>query len=119
MAVDNAGGWCYSMGIKARMGLAAINEENEMSKTITIAHTGDGGAVRVSADTDNPARAGAEILARRMYGRRGAVGTLRLDSHAADGSGHLYEAFIGCGPTQSERRRGANGLTGRNVWIYV
>ncbi|NCB05191.1 MAG: hypothetical protein EOM69_06675 [Clostridia bacterium] len=90
-----------------------------MSETITIKHTGNGGAVRVSADAENPARQAAEILARRMYGKRGVVGTLRLDSHAADGSSHTYEAFVGVGPTQVERRRGANGITGRNIWIYV
>jgi hypothetical protein len=90
-----------------------------MSRTITIKHTGDGGAVRVSADAENPARSAAEILARRIYGKRGVVGTLRLDSWTADGSSHTYEAFLGVGPTQAARRRGANGITGRNVWIYA
>lgn len=77
-------------------------------------HTGDGGPVR--AET---AQRAAEILARRMYGKRGTVGALRLDSYAADGSYATWQAFVGVGPTQAERRRyGANGITGRNIWIY-
>lgn len=90
------------------------------AKTIEIKHTGEGGPVRVSADVDNPARAAAEIIARRMYGQRGVVGTMRLDSYAPDGSSHTYEAFVGVGPTMADRKKyGANGLTGKNIWIYA
>ena len=49
---------------------------------------------------------------------RGKVGALRLDSSTIDGSSATWEAFVGVGPTQAERRRGANGITGRNIWIY-
>ena len=82
-------------------------------KTRQITHTGKGGPVR--AET---AQQAAEILARRMYGKRGTVGALRLDSSAMDGSIATWEAFVGVDPTQAERRRGANGITGRNIWIY-
>jgi hypothetical protein len=85
----------------------------------TIKHTGEGNPIRVSADDNDPAHTAAAILARRMYGARGTVATLRLDSWAKDGSAHTYEAFIGRSPTAAERRRGANGVTGRNVWIYA
>lgn len=84
------------------------------NKTSLYTHTGNGGPVR--AETAEQA---AAILARRMYGKRGTVGALRLDSSAMDGSTATYEAFVGVGPTQAERRRGANGITGRNIWIYA
>jgi len=90
-----------------------------MSKTTMIQHTGEGGPVRVRTDDNDPAETVATILARRMYGKRGTVGAMRLDSWAKDGSSHTYEAFIGRAPTAAERRRGVNGITGRNVWLYV
>ena len=90
-----------------------------MSKTTMIQHTGEGGPVRVPADDPHRAATAARILARRMYGARGTVRALRLDSWAQDGSSYTYEAFIGRAPTAAERRRGVNGITGRNVWLYV
>lgn len=88
-------------------------------RTMMIQHTGEGGPVRVRTDEPDQAATVAGILARRMYGARGTVGALRLDSWAQDGSSHTYEAFIGRSPTQAERRRGETGVTGRNVWIYA
>jgi len=88
-----------------------------MKKTIVVKHTGSGGYVRVRADSETPARDAANILARRMYGKRGTVCTLRLDSRSHSYS--TWEAFIGCRPTASECRKHGNGVTGRNVWIYV
>ena len=87
-------------------------------KTITIKHTGTGGDVRVRADSETPARDAAEILARRMFGKRGTVVALRMDSMCTDGSS-TWEAFIGREPTASERRKYGPGVTGHNVWIYV
>jgi hypothetical protein len=88
-------------------------------KTVLVKHTGEGGPVRISAQSISPAKDAAEKLARRMYGKRGTVGALRFDSSAADGSSSTYEAFIGSSATKSEMKRGMNGITGRNVWIYV
>jgi hypothetical protein len=88
-----------------------------MRKTITVKHTGTGGDVRVRADSERPARDAANILARRMYGRRGTVCTLRLDSWSETSS--TWEAFIGRSPTAAEARKSGNGVTGHNVWIYV
>ena len=90
-----------------------------MKKTITIKHTGTGGDVRVMSDSEHPARDAANILARRMYGKRGTVVTLRLDSWSEDGTSHTYEAFIGRSPTASEARKYGNGVSGRTVWIFV
>ena len=88
-----------------------------MKKTITIKHTGTGGDVRVRADSEHPVRDAANILARRMYGKRGTVVTLRLDSWSETSS--TWEAFIGREPTASERRKYGPGVTGHNVWIYA
>lgn len=88
-----------------------------MSKTIIVKHTGPGGDVRVRADSETPARDAADILARRMYGKRGTVVTLRLDSWSQATS--TWEAFIGRSPTTRERRKYGNGVSGNNVWIYV
>ena len=88
-----------------------------MRKTITVKHTGTGGDVRVMSDSEHPARDAANILARRMYGKRGTVVTLRLDSWSKTSS--TWEAFIGRSPTAAEARKYGNGVTGRNVWIYV
>lgn len=81
-------------------------------KTVAITHTGVGGVVRVPRDADAKAEYAARVLARRQFGRRGVVATLRLDSHATDGSAHTYEAFIG-------RRNLDGSVSGRNVWIYT
>jgi hypothetical protein len=88
-------------------------------KTITIKHTGAGNDIRIPATSENPARDAADILARREFGRRGVVVTFRLDSWSEDGKSHTYEAFIGRSPTAAEARKYGNGITGRNVWIYV
>ena len=91
-----------------------------MKKTITIKHTGTGGDVRVAIDSArNMARAAADILARREFGRRGTVVAIRLDSWSEDGKAHTYEAFIGRLPTASEARKYGDGVTGHNVWIYT
>lgn len=91
-----------------------------MKKTTIIKHTGVGGDVRVRADNArNMARAAADILARREFGKRGTVVMLRLDSWSEDGKAHTYEAFIGRQPTASEVRKYGNGVTGHNVWIYA
>lgn len=87
-------------------------------KTITIKHTGTGGDVRVRADSEHTVRDAANILARREFGRRGTVVTLRIDSRSSDGSS-TWEAFIGREPTDSERRKYGPGVTGHNVWIYA
>lgn len=86
-------------------------------KTITVKHTGTGGDIRVMSDSEHPARDAANILARRMYGKRGTVVTLRLDSWSKTSS--TWEAFIGRSPTAAEARKYGDGVTGRNVWIYV
>jgi len=86
-------------------------------KTVLVKHTGQGGPVRVRASSDSPAKDAAEILARRMYGKRGTVGSLRFDSSCGDSS--TYEAFIGAAPTAAQTKRGDNGITGKNVWIYT
>lgn len=88
-----------------------------MKKTITLQHTGTGGDVRVRADSEHTVRDAANILARRMYGKRGTVVTLRLDSWSEHSS--TWEAFIGREPTNAERRKYGNGVTGRNIWIYA
>jgi len=88
-----------------------------MRKTITVKHTGTGGDVRVRADSETPAWDAAKILARRMYGKRGTVVTLRLDSWSKTSS--TWEAFVGRSPTTRERRKYGYGVTGNNVWIYV
>ncbi len=88
-----------------------------MKKTIVVKHTGPGGYVRVRADSLTPARDAANILARRMWGKRGVVCTLHLDSRSHSYS--TWEAFIGRAPTASECRKYGNGVTGNNVWIYV
>lgn len=82
----------------------------------TYTHTSKGGPVRAN-DADHA----ASILARREYGKRGTVGALRHDCDTVSAgrvTGSTWEAFIGCGPTQAERRRGLNCITGRNIWIY-
>jgi len=88
-----------------------------MKKTIVVKHTGPGGDIRVRSDSETPAKDAANILARRMYGKRGTVCTLRLDSCGLTHS--TWEAFIGCHPTPAECRKHGNGVPGHNVWIYV
>lgn len=62
------------------------------------------------ADGTDPCRIAAEIVARREFGRRGVCRTMRLDSHAVDGSYYYCESFIG--------RLGSDGsVSGRNIWI--
>ncbi len=60
------------------------------------------------------AREAANIIARRIYGRRGYARTLRLDSSSRDGSSATYEAFIGVTPRNEPSR-----TVGRNIWIYA
>ncbi len=79
------------------------------AKTLAFDHSGDGGPVRVSADDETPVRSAAEKLARRMYGKRGAVGAIRLDSTSPEGRG-TWEVFLG--------KADDGGVTGQNYWIY-
>lgn len=88
-------------------------------KTRIVDHTGDGGAIRVPATSENPAADAAAILARRMYGNRGTVVALREDSHAADWSSATYQAVIGRAPTARDARKYGSGVSGRNVFIYI
>ena len=87
----------------------------KQAKTVLVQHTGPGGDIRVRWADVNEERSVADIAAgiqaRRMYGRNGTVGALRPDSHKPDFSGASYQAFIG--------KPDGNGVTGRNVWIYV
>jgi len=84
-----------------------------MNKLNAYTHTGAGGPVRAKTAED-----AAKILARRAYGKRAMVGAFRVDSTSRDGSRATYEAFIGRGATEAERRRGERGVWGHNVWIY-
>jgi len=81
-------------------------------KTIDVSHTGDGADVRVPVENGDPARYAAEVVARRMYGRRGYCRVCRLESWAADGSSQTWEAFIG------HAARGG-GTDGHNIRLYV
>jgi hypothetical protein len=51
-------------------------------------------------------------MARREYGRRARVGTLRCDCWTQDNSVVTWEAFIG-------RKTGLHETTGRNVWFQT
>ena len=53
----------------------------------------------------------AWILARREYGKRGVCRSTNLESWTEDGSFQSYQAFIGLPD--------GNGVTGRNVLIYL
>jgi len=69
------------------------------------------GDCRVRLDDPEPARKAAWIIARRLYGRRGVVGTYRLDSWSTNGS-KTFQASVGY-PSPS------GGLYVRSVWIYI
>ena len=88
-----------------------------MKKTIIVKHTGPGGDIRVRSDSETPAKDAAQILARRMWGRRG--GMYPPSGFSEPELQHGWEAFIGRQPTASERRKHGNGVPGNNVWIYV
>ncbi len=64
--------------------------------------------VTTRADT---AKQAADIIARRLYGRRGVCASFRLDCWAEDGSSQTWEAFLG--------KRVRDGVSGRNVWVYL
>lgn len=72
--------------------------------------------IRQSEDirtVSDAAKVFAGRMARRQYGRREYVRTVRPDSWAADGSSHTFEVFIGVDGPQ-------HGTTiGRNEWLYV
>jgi hypothetical protein len=68
--------------------------------------------VRVPWEEPDKARKAAEILARRLYGRRGICRTLNLESWAPDGSSRTYQAFLG---TPADH----GVVVGDNFWIYV
>jgi hypothetical protein len=54
----------------------------------------------------------AKVLARRFYGKSGAVGAIRCDSWREDGSAYSYEAFIGRGSK-------SGGINGHNVRFTI
>lgn len=54
----------------------------------------------------------AQRKARRLYGRRGQVGAIRVDSYSQDGSVMEFDAFIG-------RPAPGGGLAGHNVRFTV
>ena len=54
----------------------------------------------------------AQRKARRLYGRTGRVGALRLDGQSPDGSVMEFDAFLG-------RPAPGGGLAGRNVRFTV
>lgn len=59
------------------------------------------------------AREAADIIARRIYGKRGFCRSMRHDSRTEDNHSHTYEVFIGV-PV-----RGEPGTTsGRNIWLF-
>lgn len=61
-------------------------------------------------------REAAEIfagrLARRRFGKKGVVATLRADSWTEDGTSTTFEAFIA-------RSEGQGQCTGKNEWFHV
>ena len=59
------------------------------------------------------AKEAADIIARRIYGKRGFCHALRHASRTEDGRSHTYEAFIGV-PVKGDR----GTTSGRNIWIY-
>jgi hypothetical protein len=72
------------------------------------------GTKRVRAHSaEEAANVFAERKARKAYGRRGYVRTLRMDSWAQSGTSATFEAFIG--HDGSEPRT----TVGHNVWISV
>jgi hypothetical protein len=80
--------------------------------TDTIRYTSPGHrSVRADSASEAAAIFGARE-ARRAYGRRGYVRTMRLDCWTENGSSHTFEAFIGYDV-------GGGTTSGRNVWIYV
>jgi hypothetical protein len=58
------------------------------------------------------ARVFAARFARKRYGRRGAVATVRLDHWHESERYHTFEAFVG-------RRTDDGGVSGRNEWFTV
>jgi hypothetical protein len=58
------------------------------------------------------ARVFAGRCARKLYGRRGAVATVRLDHWHEIERYHTYEAFVG-------RRTADGGVSGHNEWFTV
>jgi hypothetical protein len=67
-------------------------------------------AVRTESATD-AAYVFAGRLARRLYGRRGVVGSLRYDSGTRDGDMAVFSPFLG---TCDD-----NGIVGKNEWMHV
>lgn len=68
-----------------------------------------------ASDASSPSEIGelfAQRKARRLFGRAGRVGALRLDSWLSDGTLMEFDAFIG-------RPAPGGGLCGRNVRFTV
>lgn len=79
---------------------------------MTIAFRSPGYRAVEAESATEAARIFAGRQARRDFGRRGYVRTLRLDCWTEDRRSHTFEAFIGY---NVER----DACAGRNVWIYV
>ena len=84
-----------------------------MRKTIDVYYRSGGyrGTVRVHKDADDKALEAGRLIAHRIYGRGGVVRACRIDSWSPDYSTATYQAFIGIADGQ--------GVTGRDVWIYL
>jgi len=63
-------------------------------------------------DTVDAARAFASLFARREYGKRGTVVTLREDLHREDGRWFQFNAFVG-------HSTATGGYKGRNILFSV
>ena len=71
----------------------------------------DGMRSVTAPSASDAARIFAGRMARKEYGRRGYVRSMRLNSWAENGQSHTFEAFIG--------RDVGNACSGRNEWVYV
>jgi hypothetical protein len=83
-----------------------------MSNTMTT-YTCEGFRPVAAYDASEAAAIFAERLARRQYGKRGYMRTMRLDHWTQDGSLHAFEAFIG----YTVDKQGTT--SGHNEWLHV
>ena len=92
-------------------------------KIIKIQHTGPGADIRIDLSKMRGAgdyslvKTAGEIIARRMYGRRGVVGSCRPDS--VSDSYFTYEIFVGVHADRRTKNWRDQGITGQNVWLYI
>lgn len=66
----------------------------------------------LAESSKDAATAFASRTAKRHYGSGGYCHHVRLDSYAANGKQHNYEAFIG-------KDVKGGGCSGHNIWLYV